>query len=114
MSRLSASRLAALAAVFLLLWLGGRYLLPLLLPFFLGTGIALMAEPLVRIASRQVPRSLAAGLGEKQAGNMTKDSKKLREIISGLKESDIKAVMDLVGEENFMQILKGTKDNPNG
>ena len=58
--------------------------------------------------------ALAAGLGEKQAGNMTKDSKKLREIISGLKESDIKAVMDLVGEENFMQILKGTKDNPNG
>ena len=58
--------------------------------------------------------ALAAGLGEKQAGNMTKDSKKLREIISGLKESDIKAVMDLVGEENFMRILKGTKDNPNG
>ena len=58
--------------------------------------------------------ALAAGLGEKQAGNMTKDSKKLREIISGLKESDVKAVMDLVGEENFMQILKGTKDNPNG
>ena len=58
--------------------------------------------------------ALAAGLGEKQAGNMTRDSKKLREIIGGLKESDIKAVMELVGEENFMQILKGTKDNPNG
>ena len=63
MSRLSASRFASLAAVFLLLWLGGRYLLPLLLPFLLGTGIALMAEPLVRIAARRIPRSLAAGLG---------------------------------------------------
>ena len=63
MSRSAATRLSALAATFLLIWVSARYLLPLLLPFLLGTGIALMAEPMVRVSARRLPRGLAAGLG---------------------------------------------------
>lgn len=57
--------LAALAAAVLGLWVGARYLLPLFLPFLLGTGLALLAEPLVRLLSGRLrlPRALAAGLG---------------------------------------------------
>lgn len=47
------------------LWLGGRYLLPLLLPFFVGALVALAAEPVVGFAQKtcKFPRFLAAGLG---------------------------------------------------
>ena len=47
------------------LWLGIRFLLPLIFPFLLGLGLALAAEPLVHLLSRKAhfPRALAAGLG---------------------------------------------------
>ena len=46
-------------------WLGLRYLLPLLLPFLLGGAVALAAEPLVGMLHRRgrLPRGLSAGLG---------------------------------------------------
>lgn len=48
-----------------LVWLGGRYLLPLTMPFLLGGGLALAAEPGVRFLSGRLrlPRSAAAGIG---------------------------------------------------
>ena len=48
-----------------LLWLAGKYLLPFLFPFFLGTCLALAAEPAVRLGVSRFgfPRGLAAGLG---------------------------------------------------
>ena len=51
--------------VFLIVWLGMRYLLPLCFPFLLGTGLALLAEPVVRFFCRRLsfPRPLAAGIG---------------------------------------------------
>ncbi len=54
-----------LAAAFLLVWLGLKYLLPVLLPFLLGGLLALAAEPVVGFGTRQLrlPRGLAAGLG---------------------------------------------------
>lgn len=47
------------------LWLGLRFLLPVLLPFLLGTAIALGAEPAVRLGNKKLglPRPLAAVLG---------------------------------------------------
>ncbi len=47
------------------LWLTGKFLLPLCFPFLLGTGLALTAEPLVRLLSVRcrLPRGLAAGIG---------------------------------------------------
>ena len=52
-------------SVFLVVWLGIRYLLPLFFPFLLGTGLALLAEPMVHFFCRRLrfPRSLAAGVG---------------------------------------------------
>lgn len=49
----------------LALWLGIRYLLPVVLPFLLGALLALAAEPAVRTAQKKLHlrRSLAAGLG---------------------------------------------------
>ena len=46
-------------------WLGLRYLLPLLLPFLLGGAVALAAEPLVGLLHRRgrLPRGLSAGVG---------------------------------------------------
>ena len=44
-------------------WLGIRYLLPVVLPFLLGGLLALSAEPLVRILSRRMKRTWASGLG---------------------------------------------------
>ena len=58
-------RLIPFLFFFLLLWLGIRWLLPLLFPFLLGTALALIAEPLVRPLCRhlRLPRTLAAGIG---------------------------------------------------
>lgn len=49
----------------LLFWLAVRYLLPLMMPFLLGAGLALGAEPAVRFLERKLklPRSAAAGIG---------------------------------------------------
>lgn len=51
--------------VFLVVWMGLRYLLPLCFPFLLGTGLALLAEPPVRFLCRRLrfPRAVAAGIG---------------------------------------------------
>lgn len=54
-----------LLGLFLLFWLVMRYLLPVLLPFFLGTLLALAAEPAVKLSMRhlKLPRGVSAGLG---------------------------------------------------
>ncbi len=46
-------------------WLGVQYLLPLLFPFGIGLGLALAAEPAVRVGARvlKLPRWAASGLG---------------------------------------------------
>lgn len=51
--------------VFLGGWIGLKYLMPLAFPFLLGTGLALLAEPVVRLLCRRLrlPRGLAAGIG---------------------------------------------------
>ena len=56
-------RFILLPGIFLCLWAGLRFLLPLCLPCLLGLGLALAAEPLVRPLSRRVPRALGAALG---------------------------------------------------
>lgn len=56
-------KILTLAGIFLALWLGVRYVLPVALPFLLGGGLALAAEPLVRRLSVRLPRGAAAGLG---------------------------------------------------
>lgn len=50
---------------FLALWVGVRFLLPLGLPFLLGGGLALAAEPAVDFLSHKakMPRSAAVGIG---------------------------------------------------
>lgn len=55
-------KLALAAAAF---WLGGKYILPLLLPFLLGGLAALAAEPAVSFLHRKlkIPRLLSAGVG---------------------------------------------------
>ena len=47
-----------------LFWLGGRFLLPLCLPFLLGAALAMTAEPLVSVLCRRIhlPRPFAAGI----------------------------------------------------
>lgn len=47
----------------LVAYLALRYLLPPALPFLLGAGLALAAEPLVSLLSRRLPRAAAAGIG---------------------------------------------------
>ena len=56
---------AALFAGFILFWLAIRYLLPLLLPFLLGAGLALAAEPAVSFLQQtlRLPRGASAGIG---------------------------------------------------
>lgn len=55
----------SLLAVFLTVWLGSRFLLPLTAPFFLGTALALAAEPMVAFLHRRLrlPRAVSAGIG---------------------------------------------------
>lgn len=55
-------KIALAAAV---LWLGFKYLLPLLLPFLAGALVALAAEPAVGFLNRRLklPRLLSAGIG---------------------------------------------------
>ncbi len=56
-------RILAAAGVLALIWLGGKYLLPILLPFLLGAGLAGLAEPLVRPLSKKLPRWAASFVG---------------------------------------------------
>ena len=55
----------SLLGIFLAVWLGTKYLLPVLLPFLLGTLLALAAEPVVRLGVKRfrLPRTAAAGVG---------------------------------------------------
>ena len=63
MIRLTRKKCITLAAAFLGAWLGFKYLLPLVMPFLLGIGLALMAEPAVKFLSRKLPRAAASGIG---------------------------------------------------
>ena len=65
MERSTLKRLLWLIAGLLGLWAAIEYLLPLSLPFLLGTLLAIGAEPLVLLAQRhlKLPRSLASGVG---------------------------------------------------
>ncbi len=62
-------RALAFFSLFLTLWLGLRFLLPLFSPFLLGLGLALAAEPMVSFLNRQlrVPRGVSAGIGVSMA-----------------------------------------------
>lgn len=58
-------KLLALPIILILLWMGVRYLLPILSPFLLATLLALAAEPVVRVLQKRsrMPRVLATGIG---------------------------------------------------
>lgn len=58
------NRILCIGGVCLLLWLGARYLLPVAVPFLLGGGVALAAEPGIRALQKTVkcPRFPAAAL----------------------------------------------------
>lgn len=58
-------RIFTLIVGFLVIWLAVRYLLPLLIPFLLGAGLALAAEPLVLLCRKRLhlPRGVSAGIG---------------------------------------------------
>ena len=61
----SAKKIVNILLVLAALWLGVRFVLPMLLPFLLGTLLAFAAEPAVSFGMRRLrlPRPLAAGLG---------------------------------------------------
>ncbi len=63
MSASSPAKYGYLFLTFLGLWLLGKYLLGPMLPFLVGTVIALAAEPAVRFLSKKLPRGLSAGIG---------------------------------------------------
>ena len=58
-------KIITLLSVFVAVWIGLRYFLPLCLPFLLGAGLALAAEPMVSFFCSRLrfPRALGAGLG---------------------------------------------------
>lgn len=61
--------LFSLALAVFVLWAGVRWLLPLALPFLVGTALAVLAEPVVGLLCRRLrmKRGLAAGLGVSMA-----------------------------------------------
>lgn len=63
MSSINKKSILVLVIAFALVWLGIKYLLPVVLPFFLGALLALAAEPVVRFLSRKLPRAAAAAIG---------------------------------------------------
>lgn len=65
MSHPLAKKLALCAFVLLVLWLAGKFLFPLLLPFLLGLLVAMSAEPLVSLLQGRLKlrRGLATALG---------------------------------------------------
>lgn len=65
MARPIFKKFITLLLMFLAVWLGFRFLLPLALPFLLGALVAAGAEPLVKLCIRRLrfPRGLAAGVG---------------------------------------------------
>lgn len=67
--RSGSKKFFSLLVVFLTVWLGLRYLLPLISPFLLGAALALAAEPMVSFLCRRahVPRPVGAGIGVSMA-----------------------------------------------
>lgn len=65
MPRLTGRNITAFIGVFLLVWLGLRYVLPIGIPFLLGGLLALAAEPAVRFLEKRLrlPRIAASGIG---------------------------------------------------
>lgn len=65
----SQKRTFSLLAAFLLLWLGLKFLLPLIRPFLLGLLLALAAEPMVRFLCTRLrlPRPVSTALGVSMA-----------------------------------------------
>ena len=65
MASSTGKRLLTGLGILLAIWLGTKYLLPIMTPFLLGGLTALAAEPLVSFSQRRLklPRGLAAGLG---------------------------------------------------
>ena len=60
-----------------LAYFGARYLLPVLMPFLLGAGLALAAEPLVALLGRKLPRGAATGIGRRyRAPKQAKDTQR--------------------------------------
>lgn len=64
MDRAVWQRIGMTALIFAGVWLGIRYLLPIVLPFLLGLGFALLAEPAVVFLNRRlhVPRAAASAI----------------------------------------------------
>lgn len=63
--RPSTKKTLSLLGFFLAIWVGIRYFLPLSLPFLLGTGLALTAEPMVSFFCKRFhfPRPLSVSIG---------------------------------------------------
>lgn len=62
-------KILSLLAVFSAVWLWLALLMPLFSPFFLGLGLALAAEPIVKFLHKRlhIPRSISAGIGVSMA-----------------------------------------------
>ncbi len=65
MARSNTKSILCLIGIFLIVWLSLKFLLPVTLPFLVGSLLALAAEPLVRLLEKRVrlPRGAAAGIG---------------------------------------------------
>lgn len=65
MNRSPLQKIGILLFGLLALWLGARYLLPILLPFLLAGALALAAEPMVRVLNQRLhlPRAAASAVG---------------------------------------------------
>lgn len=63
MPHFSKKAFAVLTGVFLCAWLAGKYLLGPAMPFLLGCGLALTAEPVTRRLCPRLPRPAAAAIG---------------------------------------------------
>lgn len=61
---IKAKKAAAGLVLFLAVWLGLRFLLPLAWPFLLGAGLAILAEPMTNLLCRRLrlPRPLSTGI----------------------------------------------------
>lgn len=65
MTEMGARRIIIAAGIFIGVLLGVRFLLPVILPFLLGLGLALLAEPMVSKlhTGLKLPRALCSGIG---------------------------------------------------
>ena len=65
MSSPTARKALTTGAVFISVWLGLKYVAPLMFPFFIGTVLAVAAEPVVSLGERRLnlPRWLCSGVG---------------------------------------------------